>query len=271
MSLTNRFLVLLATLLISTNLWAQQPSPSPGASTVKTVEVSAPVKEAEVGQQVKISVVAKDASGNVVNEQPSTYFAGPFDAAAADESGNIKLVGPGKVIAGAIVGGKPGFTIIIVKPPTIKTIEINSLKTPLIAGSTIQLEAITRIPSGDPRTGVPISWTSSDPRVATVDAAGVITGVSPGPATITATSGVASGTTKISVVKSTLRSLTVTADATTARTGDVVHLNAKGSPADPFTPRWSVSGSGATVDPDGGFVAEQPGTYCDGVDRKRFR
>ena len=261
MSLTNGFLVLLATLLISTNLWAQQPSPSPGASTVKTVEVSAPVKEAEVGQQVKISVVAKDASGNVVNEQPSTYFAGPFDAAAADESGNIKLVGPGKVIAGAIVGGKPGFTIIIVKPPTIKTIEINSLKTPLIAGSTIQLEAITRIPSGDPRTGVPISWTSSDPRVATVDAAGVITGVSPGPATITATSGVASGTTKISVVKSTLRSLTVTADATTARTGDVVHLNAKGSPADPFTPRWSVSGSGATVDSDGGFIAEQPGTY----------
>src|SRR5678816_480330 len=95
MSLTNRFLVLLATLLISTNLWAQQPSPSPAASTVKTVEVSAPVKEAEVGQQVKISVVAKDASGNVVNEQPSTYFAGPFDAAAADENGNIKLVGPG--------------------------------------------------------------------------------------------------------------------------------------------------------------------------------
>jgi hypothetical protein len=248
-------------LLISTNLWAQQPSPSPPVSTVKTVEVSAPVKEAEVGQQVKISVVAKDASGNVVNEQPSTYFAGPFDAAAADENGNIKLVGPGKVIAGAIVGGKPGFTTIIVKPPTIKTIEINSLKTPLIAGSTIPLEAITRIPSGDPRTGVPISWTSSDPRVATVDSGGVITGVRAGTATITATSGGASGTTKISVVKSTLRSLTVTADATAARTGDVVHLTAKGSPADPFTPRWSVSGSGATVDQDGGFVAEQPGTY----------
>ena len=261
MSVTNRFLALLATLLISSNVPAQQSSPTPAESTVSTVEVSAPVKEAEVGQQVKISVVAKDASGNVVNEEPSTYFAGPFDAAAADENGNIKLVGPGQVIAGAIVGGKPGFTTIMVKPPTVKTIEINSLKSPLTAGSTIQLEAITRIASGDPRTGVPINWTSSDPTVATVDAGGVITGVSPGTATVTATSGVASGTTKISVVKSTLRSLTVTADAATARTGDVVHLTAKGSPADPFTPRWSVSGSGATVDPDGGFVAEQPGTY----------
>jgi hypothetical protein len=261
MSLTNKFLALPAMLLISTNLWAQQPSPSPPVSTVKTVEVSAPVKEAEVGQQVKISVVAKDASGNVVNEQPSTYFAGPFDAAAADENGNIKLVGPGKVIAGAIVGGKPGFTTIIVKPPTIKTIEITSLKTPLTVGSTVQLEAITRIASGDPRTGVPVKWTSSNPRIVAVDAFGTATGFIPGSSVVSAAIGAASASTKISVVKSTLRSLTVTADTATARTGDVVHLSAKGSPADPFTPRWSVSGSGATVDPDGGFVAEQPGTY----------
>lgn len=261
MSLTNRFLALLATLLISTNLTAQQSSPTPAASTVNTVEVSAPVKEAEVGQQVKISVVAKDASGNVVNEQPSTYFAGPFDAAAADENGNIKLVGPGKVIAGAIVGGKPGFTTIIVKPPTIKTIEITSLKTPLTVGSTVQLEAITRIASGDPRTGVPINWTSSNPGVVAVDANGTATGFIPGSAVISAAVGTASASATISVVKSTLRSLTVTADTATARTGDVVHLTAKGSPADPFTPRWSVSGSGATVDPDGGFIAEQPGTY----------
>lgn len=261
MSRTNRFLALIGMLLISSNLLAQQPTPTPAESAVKTVEVSASVKEAEVGQQVKISVVAKDASGNVVNEQPSTYFAGPFDAAAADENGNIKLVGPGQVIAGAIVGGKPGFTAIIVKPPTIKTIEINSLKTPLIAGSTIKLDATTRIASGDPRTGVPINWTSSDSRIATVDAGGVITGVRPGTATITATSGAASATTQISVAKNTLRNLTVTAGAATAHTGDVVHFTAKGDPDGAFTQRWSVSGSGATVDPDGGFVAEQPGTY----------
>ena len=261
MSRTNIFVALIGTLVLSSNLLAQQPSPTPPASTVKTVEVSAPVKEAEVGQQVKISVVAKDAAGNVVNEQPSTYFAGPFDAAAADENGNIKLVGPGKVIAGALVGGKPGFTTIIVNPPAIKTVEIRSIKTPIVAGSTVQLDAITRIASGDPRTGVPIKWVSSNSSIATVDPRGVITGVSPGTATITATSGVASGTTQIAVVKSELRSLTVAADSASARTGDIVHFTAKGDPAGAFTPRWSVSGSGAMVDQDGGFVAEQPGTY----------
>src|SRR5229473_256559 len=85
--------------MLATTSIAQQPSPTPPASAVKTVEVTASTKEAEVGQQVKLSVVAKDASGNVVNEQPSTYFAGPFDIAAADDSGNVKLFGAGEVTA----------------------------------------------------------------------------------------------------------------------------------------------------------------------------
>lgn len=242
---------------------AQQPT----ASSVATVEVKASATEAEVGQQVKLSVVAKDAAGNIVNEQPATYFAGPFDAAAADNSGNVRLFGPGEVIAGAIFNGPPGkpgpsgFTTIKVKPATIKTVEIKSITTPLVIGSTVQLEATTRIFSGDPRTGVQINWTSDNPRVAKVDAGGVVKGLGAGKATITATSGSASGATTITIVKSNLRGLTIEAGATTARTGDVVHFTAKGNPTNDFTPRWSVTGNGASVDPDGRFVAEQAGTY----------
>ena len=40
-----------------------------------------------------------------------------------------------------------------------------------------------------------------------------------------------------------------------------MHFTAKGTPSSDFTPRWSVSGSGATIYSDGAFVAEQPGTY----------
>ena len=41
----------------------------------------------------------------------------------------------------------------------------------------------------------------------------------------------------------------------------MVHFKAKGTPAEDFSARWAVSGSGATIYPDGAFVAEQPGTY----------
>ena len=254
-------LTLIATLLFCSNLLAQDKNSSSSPAIVKTVEVTASTKEAEVGQPVKITVVAKDASGNVVNEKPSTYFAGPFDIAAADEDGNVKLFGTGEVTVGAIVGGTPGFSTFMVKAPTVKTVEITPIKTPLVAGGNVQLDAVTRIFNGDPRTGVPVNWTSDNAQVATVDAAGVVTGIGPGKAKITATSGAATATTMISVVKNNLRSLTVTAGAKTARTGDVVRFTAKGDPSGDFTTRWSVSGNAATVDSNGAFVADLPGTY----------
>src|SRR3989442_5086213 len=155
-----------AIFVLSTIALTQQPTPTAG---VATVEGSASVKEAEVGQQVKLTVVAKDASGNVVKEEPATYFAGPFGIAAADDNGNVKLFGAGRVTAGAVfANNKAGVTTFNVKPATIKTVEINGIKSPISVGSTAQLEATTRIFSGDPRTGVDINWTTDNTCVATV-------------------------------------------------------------------------------------------------------
>ena len=260
-ALNRSLLVLVSLAIFPLSILAQDTNATVTTSAVKTVQVTASVKEAEVGQQVKVTAVAKDAAGNILKEQPSTYFAGPFDIAAVDDNGNVKLFGTGEVTVGAIVGGKPGLTTFMVKAPGIKTVKITSIRTPLVVGGSIPLDAVTRIYNGDPRTGVPINWTSDNPRVATVDAGGVVTGVGPGKATITATSGTGRATTTINVVKNRLRSLLVTASAKTARTGDVIRFNAKGEPANDVTTRWSVSGSGATIDADGAFVADKPGTY----------
>ncbi len=257
---TSLFALIAIALLFSPNARAQQ-SASSATAAVKAVQVSVPVKEAEVGQEVQVRVVVTDASGKALNEKPSTYFAGPFDIAAVDDDGKVKLFGVGEVTVGAIVGGVPALTTFMVKPPGVKTIEVAPMKTPLVVGDSLQINAVTRVLNGVPRTGVPINWTSDNASVATVDAGGVVTGVGPGKATITATVGAATTKTTVSVVKNSLRSLSVTAGANKARTGDVVYFKAKGDPAQDFTTRWSVSGNGATVDADGAFVAELPGTY----------
>jgi len=253
----NLLTVLAATLLFSLNITAQQAN----TAAVKNVQITPSTREAEVGQQVKLTVVATDASGNVISDKPPTYFAGPFDIAAVDDEGNVRLFGTGQVTVGAIVGGKPGFTTFMVKAPSVKTVEISSIKSPLVVGGSVQLDAVTRIAGGNPRTGVPVSWTSDNPQVATVAAGGVVTGVGPGKATITATAGSGTATTTVSVVKNNLRNLTVTGAAPAARTGDVIRFKAQGDPAGDFSTRWSVSGNGATIDSDGALVAELPGTY----------
>jgi hypothetical protein len=253
--------VVAAMLLFSLKATAQQASTAAATSAITNVQVTSSTKEAEVGQQVKLTVVATDASGNAINEKPSTYFAGPFDVAAVDDDGNVKLFGIGEVTVGAIVGGKAGFTTFMVKAPSIKTVELSSVRSPLVVGGSVQLDAVTRIVGGSPRTGVPINWTSDNPTVATVAAGGVVTGVGPGKATITATAGSGTATTTVTVVKNNLRNLSVTGGATAARTGDVIRFKAQGDPAGDFTTRWSVSGNGATIDSDGSLVAELPGTY----------
>ncbi len=255
------FIVIATALLLSTNVLAQTTGTAASVSTVKSVQVNASAKEAEVGQSVKLNVVATDAAGNVIKEQPSTYFAGPFDIAAVDDDGNVKLFGTGEVTVGAIVGGQPGFTTFMVKAPSVKTIEISSLKHPLMVGGSARLDAVTRIFSGDPRTGVPIEWTSDDPQVARVSSGGVVTGVGPGKATITATSGSATTKTTIAVAKSSLNALLVSEGPKTARTGDVIPFSAKAAPDTAVTVQWSVNGNGATIDNDGKFVADLPGTY----------
>src|SRR5690348_1421103 len=116
---TRAFASVCLTVFLAIVAFAQQPGQIP---PVKTVEVTASVTEAEVGQQVTLSVVAKDETGKVVNLQPSAYFAGPFDIAAADDNGTVRLFGPGEVTAGALVGGKPGFVTIMVKRAGIKSV-----------------------------------------------------------------------------------------------------------------------------------------------------
>jgi uncharacterized protein YjdB len=256
---TSLFAAIATVLLLSVNVPAQTASTT--ASVIKTVQITAPAKEAEVGQTVKVTVVATDAAGNTINEQPSAFFAGPFDIAAVDDNGNVKLFGTGEVTVGAIVGGISGLTTFKVKAPSVKTIEISPLKETLLVGGSARLEAVTRIFSGDPRTGVPVEWSSENPQIATVSPGGVVTGVATGKATITATSGTAKSTTTISVRKSGLHDMVLAKGPKSARTGDVLAFSAKANPDDNFIVQWSVDGNGATIDQSGRFMAELPGTY----------
>jgi len=241
---------------------AQEPAKAP-ATSVTTIEITPAKPDVSVGQKLKFTAVAKDAAGNVVNVTPSTWFAAPFDLAGADASGNVSFFSPGEVLVGALVGGRPGFIKVMVKAGPVTRIDIEPVKTSLVVGATTKLSAVARSSEGNPRNDVSINWTSSNPDVATVDPAGVVIGISPGQAKIDASSGSGNGSVNLTVVKSSLAGLSIEPRTANARTGDVVRFNvrARSGQADNYAVRWTVSGPAATIDADGGFVAELPGSY----------
>jgi hypothetical protein len=232
-------------------------------SSAKVAELTPATTDISVGQKVKFNATVKDASGNQTSTPATAWFAAPFDLAGVDESGTVSFFSPGEVMVGAIVGGKTVLTRVMVKPGPVTRIDIEPIKAPLLVGATTKLSAVARSSEGNPRTDVSINWASSKPDVATVDAAAVVTAVSPGQTTISASSGSGNSSVNVVVVKSNLAGLSIEPRSTNARTGDVVRFNvrAKSGPADNYAVRWTVSGPAATIDPDGGFVAELPGSY----------
>jgi len=248
---------------------AKQEPPSTSVAPA-SVEITPATIDAHVGEKIKFTAAAKDAAGNPIDEKPSVWFAAPFDVAGADDSGEVTFHAPGVVTVGAVIAGKTGYATVNVANSKITSLEIEPPTFPVVAGGAEQLSAIARTASGDPRGDAAIKWTSEKPSIATVDAAGLVTGLTPGSVTIKATSEGASGSVTFQVVRDAVHKLTVKPASAEARTGDVVHFSAAaldngGSHLKDPPVRWSLTGSGngggASVYPDGAFVAEKAGTY----------
>ena len=162
-------------------------------------------------------VVALTSAATQLVSVPVELAACLTDAAAARPSGdartcNVRLLLElldGSVLLDSQVAGPfllaPGQTAESSAPVTLFevsaiNIRVNGAPPPqgtpveLTAGSTLPLQATVVDAAGRPLAGRTVSWTSSNSSVASVSAAGIVTGVVPGSATITATNGGRSAT-----------------------------------------------------------------------------
>src|SRR5207245_537755 len=94
------------------------------------------------------------------------------------------------------------------------------------AGQTVQLTATPRDAGGNPLSGRTVTWSSSNTAVATVSNSGLVSGVTPGTATITAASEGKSGTSTITVTPVPVASVEVTPATASVQAGQTVQLTA---------------------------------------------
>ena len=265
-----RLALFLVAVVLAGSAYGQESKPreeaTPTGSKPARVEITPRTIETVAGQQLTFAATGYDEAGNKMDAKPSAWFAAPFDLAYADDKGTVTFTGAGDVRVGAIVNGKSGFIVVTVRPQAVARVTIDKPGAALAAGTGLILRAHAEMANGDPRTDLQVQWASLRPDVATVDESGFVVGQAPGTATIQASVGEVKSTTTIDVVRNPVRELSIVPKTTRARTGDVVRFetvaagqaNARVSAA----ARWAVSGIGATIDADGGFVAEKPGSYA---------
>ena len=169
---------------------------------------------------------------------------GTFTVTATSHPGNVSTA------ASVTVTGCPlPVAAVTVTPPTA-TIGV---------GQTAQYAAITRDAFGNPLGGRTVTWSSSNPAVATVNGTGQATGVAVGAATITATSEGKSGTAAITVVNVPVASVTVSPATASVQVGQAVQLtatpkDANGNPLAGRTVTWTSSSTAAATVNSSGLV-----------------
>jgi plastocyanin len=232
-------------------------------SNIASVEVTPGTATAAIGAKLTFSAVAKDKDGKTLPDKVKFWYAAPFDAAGAEQNGEISFFQPGEITVGATIGSKIGYARVTVSKPRITRIDVSAPGAAIFAGGSHLLRATPRNANGDPRIDIALTWTSENSSVAAVDATGMVVALKPGKTKIRAAGDGVTGETSIEVVKPSFAKLVVSPATSAVKTGDVVHFSAKGGKREAIAGEvaWSVQGAGAAIWPDGTFVAERPGTY----------
>ena len=84
-------------------------------------------------------------------------------------------------------------------PPQPATVTLEPDPVTVVAGDTVRMRARVLDDRARPISEAPVTWTSDDPSVATVDTTGLVTGLKEGELSVSATSGPASGSALVTV------------------------------------------------------------------------
>src|SRR5207302_189021 len=114
----------------------------------------------------------------------------------------------------------------IAPPAAVASVDLTPASATVPVGQTVQLTAIPRDANGNALSGPTVTWTSSNTSVLTVSTSGLVSGITPGSATITATSEGKSGTASITVTNVPVASVDVTPPTATVQAGQTVRLSA---------------------------------------------
>ncbi len=179
-----------------------------------------------LGDTVRLSAEAMDVNGSAIANAAFAWTSSDTAVATVDEDGVVTAVGNGAAMIAAAAGSASGSAAVTVAQEA-SVVRVSPDRGRLSAlGDTVRLSAEAMDANGNAVANAAFAWTSSDTAVATVDENGVVTAVRNGAATITATTGSASGGAALTVAQK-VAAVAVTPTTDTLVTGEKLHLSAE--------------------------------------------
>ncbi|MEO7965337.1 MAG: Ig-like domain-containing protein [Gemmatimonadaceae bacterium] len=218
-----------------------------------------------VGETKAITARALDASGAPVARKLFWSTSAPTVATVTQE-GIVTSVTPGESQIAVSGGGKSVIVPVTVAGRPAALLRVTPATTTLRVGQSSSLTGDVLDATGAIVPGRTITWSSSNPAVATVNTNGVVTAVGAGNVTITAASGNVTGTALVSVQLVAVSSVAIAPTSAALLAGESLQLTAEvrdanGNPLPGRNVTWATSApTVATVSSTGFIIAFSPGS-----------
>jgi trimeric autotransporter adhesin len=170
--------------------------PAPVASIV----LSTPDSSLIQFDTVQVTAELRDAANNVLTGRTITWSTSAPAIATVSSSGEVAAVGIGNATITATSEGVNQTLDLTIAPAPVASVTVALASDTIDVTTTTTASATLRDARNNVLTGRTIAWSSSNAAIATVDVDGLVTGVTAGEATITATSEGISGGAIVTVV-----------------------------------------------------------------------
>jgi len=179
---------LAASIMVLAACGATGPDEDPNAVDRVEVQPAQHTLHLGVDNQVQLNATASNRAGATLAGKAVSWRSSAAGVATVSSSGVVTAVGLGSAMVSAAVDGVEGSASIVVEPPPVATVTLSLGAAVMVTGGSSASTTVVRDAAGNELTDRPVTFTSSSEAVASVSPQGLVTAVSTGTSTITASS-----------------------------------------------------------------------------------
>ncbi|MEO8089346.1 MAG: Ig-like domain-containing protein [Gemmatimonadales bacterium] len=182
---------LLPSLLVGFALAAPIPAVSAQSQTVSEIQVTPETMTLGVGQKQALFAAAFDGRGNLIASAKFTFWSSDTMIARVRKDGTVMGITPGLAKIEARAQGKRASMAVLItgaalgdsvgaRAASASLLTLDPASVTLFPGENVRITPLAAREDGTPTTAGRVTWTSLKPEIASVDAAGIVTGLGPG-------------------------------------------------------------------------------------------